>query len=475
MIHNLRFNKKILHCAILVFALFTFSFENALSKVLETNPDQIERIRILSPNNVPIKILVVHAGKNNSKFVSKLSKIIIDINENENLDPSEKIKVHILTGDTAETRLVLEKAGITEKLRKKYVEINDNSKSSDVSFSGDDLWMQDWGEVATVTFKDNPEPKLLVMDSNRQRGIGKLPAVLAKFWNCYYLKNPSEKLSAGDYGGNIEATPDDVLVLGSTSTDELRKMFEKFGYSDRVIVVDTDWLAVGHCDEYLSFVPTTKSPSGYAIFVADPELALNLIKNTTVATLEKTTDVRYSYIITEINKILNNQPHEDTGEVSETAKAVIEKNKLIHVIIDKNVNDVMKKINEVRKTPDGLHYIIPIPTIFYQSQNGKSVAYHPGSVNMLIIRDYLIIPDPMIKPFKDYIRKVAKKLALHPYFVKDMFYHNRMGEIHCGTNVLRHPNRYIVPPEYLPEHYKKFMKKYEQYKKLQDYSKPKNK
>ncbi len=45
---------------------------------------------------------------------------------------------------------------------------------------------------------------------------------------------------------------------------------------------------------------------------------------------------------------------------------------------------------------------------------------------------------------------VAGKVGLIPHFIDDMSYHTREGEIHCGTNVLRHPNHYVVKPKYLP-------------------------
>ncbi len=82
--------------------------------------------------------------------------------------------------------------------------------------------------------------------------------------------------------------------------------------------------------------------------------------------------------------------------------------------------------------------------------NVKTVMRKIDSVNQLILRKNLIIPDPKIKAFRDYIDRVASKVGLVAHFIDDMPCHTLQGETHCGTNVLRHPNRYVVRPKFLP-------------------------
>jgi hypothetical protein len=50
-------------------------------------------------------------------------------------------------------------------------------------------------------------------------------------------------MAGGDNGGNIEVTPDDILILGNTATAEFQKFLERRGYKDRIALVETDWLA----------------------------------------------------------------------------------------------------------------------------------------------------------------------------------------------------------------------------------------
>lgn len=83
-------------------------------------------------------------------------------------------------------------------------------------------------------------------------------------------------------------------------------------------------------------------------------------------------------------------------------------------------------------------------------KNSRFLAYLPGVINQLILRKHLLIADPKITLFRNFIRREVGKLGLTPHFIDDTPYHTRWGDVHCATNVFRHPNRYIVRPRYLP-------------------------
>src|SRR5690606_17748922 len=53
------------------------------------------------------------------------------------------------------------------------------------------------------------------------------------------------------------------------------------GYADRMVVVESKWLRVGHMDEYLSFLPVPDSEAGYVIVKADATRALEIIREAT--------------------------------------------------------------------------------------------------------------------------------------------------------------------------------------------------
>ena len=447
-------------CLTIVSLILAVSFAGvSYSKPAEVKPSQVERIRILSPNNAPLKIVVVDMGQSNEKLVRNIVRTAKEINEEMKLPKEETIRVFIICARRELSLKALERGGIESETLKKYVEFADDIAAFN------DPWLQDFGEIAMAKMKKEDEPKLLVIDSNRGQGLAEVPEALAKYWNCRFMKINPELTGGGDHGGNIEVTPDDVMIIGSHASKELIALFEKLGYKDRMAVVDTDWLAVGHCDEYISIAPNAKSPSGYTIFVADPTLAFEIIKRADEKDILEGTSGRYAKSLAMIKRVLAGKDikgimddEDEAKEMAKRAKDIIASNKRIKKIIDANIDILMKTVDNARGTPDGMHSVVPLPVFFWEGRTKKSLAFLPDVVNLLSVRDHLIIPDPQCSVFADYIRGIVKKAGFKAHFVEDMFYHDLMGEIHCGTNVLRHPNRYVVPPSYLPELYKRFMK-----------------
>jgi hypothetical protein len=90
--------------------------------------------------------------------------------------------------------------------------------------------------------------------------------------------------------------------------------------------------------------------------------------------------------------------------------------------------------------------VLSFPALFRKMWGGKHIAYIPGSVNQLILNNQLIVPDPQVERLRKNIARSASMLGLNANFVDSMPYHNAQGQIHCGTNVFRHPNRYFVRP-----------------------------
>lgn len=457
--------------------------------------DDIQKIRLLGANNAPIKLIVVYSPGTNEHFVTSLIKLVIKIHKEDKLAANNPFKVHVVPSSSAHQN---DFAGLRKEFSpaelKKFVEFNRD-------FVSNDIWMQDWGEVATVKIKDEAKPQLLVLDSNRGRGNSKLPILLTKFWNCYYLKNPSEAHSGGDYGGNIEVTPDDILIIGNTSTEKLRNFLSEKGYKDRMAVVETDWLRVGHCDEYLSVAPNPKSRTGYSLIKANPRLALRLIKKASRKELEAVTDQGYgkmllavkdylvkhekenlnyafrnnsnlnspslpNSLVTAINNIDENgdmpamsfdfvlpdfRPDLSFGSsqnkpVNEKiAEEFIKLNFALATLIDSNVELVNKTVAKARNEKGESYSVLSYP-VLYHKKGAKHIAYIPGCVNQLILNRHLIVPDPLVESFRLNIARTASKVGLKANFLNDMMYHVLEGEIHCGTNVFRHPNKYFVRP-----------------------------
>lgn len=471
--------------ALAVFIAVGGLFSGAEARVRNVaSPDDIESIRFLSPNNMPVKVLVVYTpGQQNQNFVISLIKIVADMHEKGMVKQEDAFKVHVIPGwEMQEADYAEINTKIGAERVKKYVEFNKG-------FSTRDMWMQDWGEVGVVKIKGEAKPQTVVFDSNRGRDNAELPQILANFWNSYLLKNPSEHNSGGDYGGNIEVTPDNILLIGNTSTEELRTYLEQHGYKNRMAVLETDWLHVGHVDEYISVCPNPKALRGYTLIKANPRLALRLIKDTTDAELKTIPHKEYRDALLKVKKYLvkaeadraaaqkqgrrrsrkafseavleylegsDEMLAQSNSGVSlssghEVAQGEIEEfiklNLTLGNLIDTNVKKACDTISEVRNDAGKPHSVLSFPALYRKTYQGKHIAYLPGSVNQLILNNQLIVPDPKVKAMRQYISITAGKIGLHANFIDSLPYHNLQGQLHCGTNVFRHPNKYFVVPK----------------------------
>ncbi|MFZ5953443.1 MAG: protein-arginine deiminase family protein [Candidatus Rifleibacteriota bacterium] len=438
---------------------------------------------------MPLKVLVVYMpGQTNENFVVSLIRIVAQMHESGSVKPEESFKVHIIPGwkMSSEDMERFEKL-IGKDRVEKFVEFNNR-------FSSKDMWMQDWGEVGVIRIKGEKKPQTVVFDSNRGRGGAELPEILASFWNSYLVKNPSNQYSCGDYGGNIEVTPDNILLIGNTSTNELRSFLENRGYKNRMAVLETDWLTVGHVDEYISICPNKNATRGYTLIKANPRLALKLIKSASEKELMEISHKDYREALIRVRNYLHRaevqrakaiksgrrpssnkpesfseavldyingseisdetlpqmisgtEPSKEHGISDNQVEDFIKLNLTIGNLIDTNVKNACRKISEVRGDPQKPHSIISFPALFRKTMYGNHIAYLPGSVNQLILNDQLIVPDPKVKAMRMHIKRVVEKMGLHPNFIDSLPYHNLQGQLHCGSNVFRHPNRYFVKP-----------------------------
>lgn len=450
--------KKLAVASIILGLLNPFSTNFAQDKV-EVQSSKIGKIRMLSNNNVPKKVVVVRNYRT-QEFVSGLADIINDINQKI---PEPKIKLHVILNSSSA------KSGFQSEMTDKgywgsMVETNDQFYTSD-------QWMQDWGEIMVAEVEGEEKPQMTIFDSNRGRGLAGLPKLLSKMWGTYYLKNPSNAGVKGDYGGNIEVTPDNILVLGDTASTKLKNLMDHHGYKNKTALLPTKWLMVGHVDEYLSFIPNENAAGGYTIVKADPALAFDLIKNASTDELNKVnptykrqimniksyldgessfskrTPSDYDLTTTE-NILMNNT--RDAGS-KRIMNQLVDLNRSISKVIDQAIEDLKAKVTEVT---DGQHKefsVVSFPTIFQGRKSGNTlnrcVALLPGTVNMLVVRDHTITPDAQLPLFNDNIRETMQTQGMKVHFLDDMPYHNYAGEIHCGTNIVRDPDKYHVRPD----------------------------
>jgi len=424
----------------------------------EILPQQINKLRMLSNNNMPKKIMVVRTYST-AGFVDKLVQTIQSIQSSF----PDGLKLHVIV-DSSSSYSSFKRQMESQGLYGSLVEINDK-------FFTYDQWMQDWGEILVAEVSGSDTPQLAVFDSNRGRGLRGLAKLFADMWGAHYLKNPNNSGIKGDYGGNIEVTPDNVLVLGDTSTQDLRRFFAERGYSDKTALLQTSWLRVGHVDEYLSFVPDESAPGGYTIVKADPSLALDLIRDASSEQLQAIHSYYRSQIISMHQSLKTESLRRDVmdeydlGEgnmllepVSRNAdpermNQLVDLNRTISQLIDRNVEVLKEKIKEASGGKRDKFRVISFPTIFQGAKSGgnptRSVALLPGTVNMLVVGNHAIIPDAQFPLFNESIRAALQDTKVNPHFLENLAYHEADGQIHCGTNVMRDSEKFVVKPEVL--------------------------
>ncbi|HOY67357.1 MAG TPA: protein-arginine deiminase family protein [Candidatus Ozemobacteraceae bacterium] len=405
----------------------------SLPAVAAPAAEKAERIQLVNNNHVPQKLLVVYTYGNGA-FVKDLFTVVKQINEQEHLSGADRLKLHIVTsgGDP------VKELGITAADAEAYVEVNPKFRSSDI-------WMQDCMEICSAWV--GGKHLQAVFDSNRGRGLAGLPKTLAEMWDLVYFKNPSTQMSHGDYGGNLEVTPfDDIMVAGNTITPSCKAFFEKMGYAGRLATPDTRWLTVGHIDEYISFIPTPHAPGGYSIVRADPGYALELLTNIDDGELSRLSSSDREFLL-RVKRVLNAQYADPAAGRGTTEGAFIELNRAIGEIIEKNVGELKQFIRAATNDPDRDIAEVYWPSL-YEGRGGSNpsgcCAYLPGVVNLTVVRNHLLVPACHIPSFDKVIEARFRAQGNTVHFIDDQPYHTSMGEIHCGTNVLRDPERTIL-------------------------------
>ncbi|ELK10468.1 Protein-arginine deiminase type-1 [Pteropus alecto] len=248
-----------------------------------------------------------------------------------------------------------------------------------------DRWIQDEMEFGYVEAPHKSFP--VVFDSPRDRGLKDFPKkILGPDFGYVTREVPFSGASGLDSFGNLDVSPPvtvgskayplgRILIGSSYPKSGGRRMarvvrdFLKAQQVQAPVELYSDWLSVGHVDEFLSFVPTSDQ------------------------------------------------------------KKCIDWNR-----------EVLKR--ELGLTEQD---IVDIPQLFFL-RGSYAEAFFPDMVNMVVLGKYLGIP----KPFgpivngrcclEEKVRSLLEPLGLHCTFINDyLSYHKLLGEIHCGTNVLRKP------------------------------------
>ncbi|XP_004460573.2 protein-arginine deiminase type-3 [Dasypus novemcinctus] len=310
-----------------------------------------------------------------------------------------------------------------------------------------DRWIQDEMELGYVQAPHKTFP--VVFDSPRNGELQDFPykRILGPDFG-YVTREPQDMSVSGlDSFGNLEASPPVVangkeyplgrILIGGklpgSCGRRITQVVRDFLHAQRVqppVELFVDWLAVGHVDEFLSFVPAPDG-KGFRLLLASPDACFKLFQEKQkcghgrALLFQGIADHRQARPVS-ISQVLSNEN-------------LIRYNKFVQGCIDWN--------REVLKRELGLadRDILDIPQLFKTAQR-KAVAFFPDLVNMLVLGKHLGIPKPFGPVIdgccclEEKVRSLLEPLGLHCTFIDDFTpYHMLHGEVHCGTNVRRQP------------------------------------
>ncbi|XP_078731200.1 protein-arginine deiminase type-2-like [Lampetra fluviatilis] len=313
-----------------------------------------------------------------------------------------------------------------------------------------DVWMQDEMEFGYCECPTKVIP--VVFDSPRDRGLMAVPLLLTGKDFGYVTRKPrrGEEVNSLDSFGNLEVSPPVIvkgkkyplgrIIIGSAFPGEragrnMATAVREFLFAQQVqapVELYSDWLTVGHVDEFMSFVPAPDR-KGFRLLLASPDACLRLLKE------------------------LHQQGHgqkrlfESCPEVVSSLKRKL---KIQDILDDKNITTenayVQRCVDwnrDVLKRELGLEEadIIDLPVLFLLNKS-KAEAYFPDVVNMVVLNKQLGIPKPFWPhvdgqcPLESRVRSLLEPLGLACHFVDDLkTYHLNLGEVHCGSNTRRSP------------------------------------
>jgi protein-arginine deiminase len=312
-----------------------------------------------------------------------------------------------------------------------------------------DRWIQDEIEFGYIAGPGNWVP--VVVDGPRNRGLDTIgtSGQLGAGIGALLLDADFDVTSSLDAFGNLEVSPPVTvdgmsyplgrIVLGTkrASDDIGRKAslrLRQFLYGQRVqtpFEVYTDWLAVGHVDEIVSFVPSDEPP-GFRTLIAAPNAAHRLFTSLAAGGLADAT-------------LWRGQRLHDGTSAEETVAELLGRTELwaFNEVCEEHLSVVRDQITSALGIADT--DLVEVPVVFEEHGRGEAGAYFPDMVNQLVLGRVSVVPKPYgpVDPGGvDLLEQALRDLlpSGEVVFVDDwLSYHKLLGEVHCGTNVLRHP------------------------------------
>ncbi|KAM4054316.1 protein-arginine deiminase (PAD) domain-containing protein [Hirsutella rhossiliensis] len=233
-------------------------------------------------------------------------------------------------------------------------------------------------------------------------------------------------------GGNMETTP--------PMCPSLVTFLESQG-AQAPLFLEADWLAAGHVDEMVQFLPYDND-LGFTVAVPDTNAALEMLKSATGSGHGSSVIGSYNGSMTPDNDTLFLDPSLRNRTIDKPLAdaSFLKTNRYAQDYLDGHLALLLKDI------PLAPSDVLRIPTLWKDTLPGQKQLQSllPHAVNGVVLgKDYLA-PKPWGPRINEKdiletaVAKVYAKANTTVWFIDDdMSHHVRGGEIHCGTNTLR--------------------------------------
>ncbi|UCC32014.1 MAG: hypothetical protein JSU86_06990, partial [Phycisphaerales bacterium] len=155
-----------------------------------------------------------------------------------------------------------------------------------------DRWAQDEFQIG---FQEAPYNGMyVVLDSKRDRELEPFPlSLLGVDFGHVQISSLGVPRNSLDSFGNLEVSPPCVVQgtayplgriyygdggVGGRQIDPKLRAFLARQQVQSPVTLNSDWLLVGHVDEFMSIVPNVYATHGWTVLLADPQLALDVLE-----------------------------------------------------------------------------------------------------------------------------------------------------------------------------------------------------
>jgi len=358
---------------------------------------------------------------------------------------------------------------------------------ADVGF---DRWMQDGMEPGFHQIPGQSSvPATLRTPANRGGGSSNdietytKRFLLARDYGMFESMPPTAGFNSLDSFGNLECSPPfgkypfGRIIYGGTTvtsgrlTREMRPKTQQLLTAQVIqepLKIHTNWLQVGHVDEFISFLPGAGGTHGWKVMIASPKLALDLaLAQPDSVPLFRGFDITQAHPFDSAKMAGSDLTVRTVGALRSNGDLRDAQQGAQDIIDDVRTRELMPALGLV--DTDFIHLPIlftrdPLPSPTPPPppppplappppppDTASYIAYTPGSVNMLVISKggsdlHLCVP----KPYGPndgtgciFEADIDAKLSPHVssiHYIDDVVsYHIGAGEIHCGTNSQRTP------------------------------------